>query len=90
LGGDLDVVATAEGKLAYLELKSSPPKNLEPREIVAFFDRMCILRPDVTLFVVDTALRLSDKVYPCSWRSWNIAGAEPESSHVESSASSGL
>jgi len=64
LGGDLDVIAAAEGKLAYLELKSSPPKNLEVREVIAFFDRVCMLRPHVTLFVVDTALRLSDKVLP--------------------------
>jgi hypothetical protein len=64
VGGDLDVVATAEGKLAYLELKSSPPKNLSDREVAAFFDRVYLLRPDVTLFVVDTALRLSDKVLP--------------------------
>ena len=64
VGGDLDVVAAAEGKLAYLELKSSPPKNLEIHEVVAFFDRVYLLRPDVTLFVVDTALRLSDKVLP--------------------------
>jgi hypothetical protein len=64
VGGDLDVVAAAEGKLAYLELKSSPPKNLSVREVAAFFDRVCMLRADVTLFVVDTALRLSDKVLP--------------------------
>ena len=64
VGGDLDVVAAAEGKLAYLELKSSPPKNLEMHEVVAFFERVRLLRPDVTLFVVDTALRLSDKVLP--------------------------
>jgi hypothetical protein len=64
VGGDLDVVAAAEGKLAYLELKSSPPKNLSLREVAAFFDRMRLLRPDLTLFVVDTALRLSDKVLP--------------------------
>jgi hypothetical protein len=64
VGGDLDVVAAAEGKLAYLELKSSPPKNLSAREVAAFFDRVRLLRPDLTLFVVDTALRLSDKVLP--------------------------
>jgi len=64
VGGDLDIVAAAEGKLAYLELKSSPPKNLEIHEVVAFFDRVYLLRPDSTLFVVDTALRLSDKVLP--------------------------
>jgi hypothetical protein len=64
VGGDLDVVAAAEGKLTYLELKSSPPKNLSVREVAAFFDRVHLLRPDLTLFVVDTALRLSDKVLP--------------------------
>jgi len=64
VGGDLDVVAAAEGKLVYVELKSSPPKNLSTREVAAFFDRVCLLRPDLTLFVVDTALRLSDKVLP--------------------------
>jgi len=63
-GGDLDVVAAAEGKLVYLELKSSPPKNLTAGEISAFFDRLMLIRPDVSLFVIDTALRLSDKVLP--------------------------
>lgn len=64
VGGDLDVVAAAEGKLVYLELKSSPPKHLSDEEVRAFFDRVVVLRPDLTLFVVDTALRLSDKVVP--------------------------
>ncbi len=64
VGGDLDIVAAAEGKLVYIELKSSPPKNLTAAEIAGFFDRVCLLRPDLSLFVVDTALRLSDKVVP--------------------------
>lgn len=63
VGGDLDVVA-AEGKLVYLELKSSPPKHLSDAEVSAFFDRLRVVRPDTTLFVMDTALRLSDKVVP--------------------------
>lgn len=63
-GGDLDVVAAAEGKLVYVELKSSPPKNLEAGEIAAFCDRLDVLRPDVSIFAVDTALRLSDKILP--------------------------
>jgi hypothetical protein len=63
-GGDLDVVAAAEGKLVYAELKSSPPRNLDASEIAAFLDRLRILRPDVSIFVVDTALRLSDKILP--------------------------
>jgi len=64
VGGDLDVVAAAEGKLVYVELKSSPPKNLSTGEVAAFFERVWLLRPDLSLFVVDTALRLSDKVLP--------------------------
>lgn len=64
VGGDLDIVAAAEGKLVYLELKSGPPKHLSDPEIRAFFDRLWVLRPDITLFVLDSALRLSDKVVP--------------------------
>ncbi len=64
LGGDFDVLAAAEGKLIYLELKSSPPKNLSTAEVSAFLDRLHLLRPDLGLFVVDTALRLSDKILP--------------------------
>ena len=63
-GGDLDVVAAAEGKLVYVEAKSSPPRNLAASEMAAFCERLNLLRPDVALFVVDTALRLSDKVLP--------------------------
>lgn len=64
IGGDLDVVGAAEGKLIYVELKSSPPKNLSTAETTAFLDRLLALRPEVALFVMDTALRLSDKVLP--------------------------
>jgi hypothetical protein len=64
VGGDLDVVATAEGKLIYLELKSSPPKHLTPAEVGAFLRRVRVLRPDLSIFAMDTALRLSDKVLP--------------------------
>jgi hypothetical protein len=64
VGGDLDVVAAAEGRLLYLEMKSSPPKHLAPDEVAAFFRRVRALRPHLTIFVMDTALRLSDKVLP--------------------------
>jgi hypothetical protein len=64
VGGDLDVVAAAEGRLLYLELKSSPPKHLMPAEVAAFLARVRALRPDLSLFAVDTALRLGDKVLP--------------------------
>jgi hypothetical protein len=64
VGGDLDVVAAAEGRLLYLEAKSSPPRQISEEEVAAFFDRLEALRPDLALFVVDTALRLGDKVVP--------------------------
>jgi hypothetical protein len=64
VGGDLDVVAAAEGKLVYVELKSSPPKHLMPREVSSFFRRLCSVRPDVAVFAIDTALRLGDKILP--------------------------
>jgi hypothetical protein len=64
IGGDLDLVAAAEGKLIYVELKSSPPKHVSNGEVRAFLDRAHLVRPDLALFVVDTALRLSDKIVP--------------------------
>ena len=63
-GGDLDVVAAAEGKLIYLEVKSSPPKNLAANAAAAFWERVLLLQPFLSIFVVDTALRLSDKILP--------------------------
>lgn len=64
VGGDLDLVASAEGKLIYVELKSSPPKHLSVTEVGAFLDRVQALRPELSFFVMDTALRLGDKVLP--------------------------
>jgi hypothetical protein len=64
VGGDLDVVAAAEGKLVYLELKSGPPKHLMPAEVAAFLRRLRALRPHLSILALDTALRLSDKVLP--------------------------
>ncbi len=64
VGGDLDVVAAGEGKLVYLEVKSSPPKHVTQAEVGAFLRRVAVVRPDVALFVVDTALRLGDKIVP--------------------------
>ncbi|HEY3357862.1 MAG TPA: hypothetical protein VGQ83_31715 [Polyangia bacterium] len=64
VGGDLDVVAAAEGKLVYLELKSAPPKELSRGEVAAFLQRVRALRPEVAILAMDTALRLGDKVLP--------------------------
>jgi hypothetical protein len=64
VGGDLDVVAAAEGVLVYIEAKSSPPKHIAPPEVAAFVGRVRALRPHIAIFAVDTALRLADKVIP--------------------------
>jgi len=63
-GGDYDVVALLEGRLLYLEVKSSPPRNIEGVEIQSFLDRLKDLLPQLALFFVDTELRLKDKIVP--------------------------
>lgn len=83
IGGDLDVVAAAEGKLFVLELKSSPPKHLGEDEVGAFFERAWALKPDVSIFAVDTALRLSDKVIPLLVDTLARRGKEPRPRRIE-------
>jgi hypothetical protein len=63
-GGDLDLVAAAEGRLVAVEVKSSPPKHLTDAEVHAFLARVRAVRPHVAIFALDTALRLADKVLP--------------------------
>ncbi len=63
-GGDYDVLADLEGRLLYLEVKSSPPKNIEAVEIQSFLERLQDLLPHLALFFVDTELRLKDKIVP--------------------------
>jgi hypothetical protein len=77
VGGDLDVVAIADGRMVYLELKSGPPKHLSAGEVVSFCDRLRALRPDVALFVLDTSLRLSDKVLPMLCAELGRRGSTP-------------
>jgi len=63
-GGDYDVVALMEGRLLYMEVKSSPPKNIEAVEIQSFLGRVKDFLPHLALFFVDTELRLKDKLVP--------------------------
>ncbi len=77
VGGDLDVVAAGEGKLIVLEAKSSPPKHVTAAEVRAFLRRIRAVRPHVALFVMDTALRLSDKVLPMFEEALSREGAAP-------------
>jgi hypothetical protein len=61
-GGDYDVIGFQEGACVYVETKSSPPRNIECRQVRAFFDRLDTLRPQLAIFVNDTQLRMGDKI----------------------------
>jgi hypothetical protein len=63
-GGDYDVIACLEGRLLYMEVKSSPPKNIERDEVHEFMSRLEDLIPHLAFFFVDTELRLKDKIVP--------------------------
>jgi hypothetical protein len=45
-----------------MEIKSSPPKQIYQQEISAFFDRVSDLSPEISIFFVDTELRMKDKI----------------------------
>ena len=61
-GGDYDVIASWNGRLVYVEVKSSPPKGVELSEISAFLSRIEDLLPEVAILFNDTQLRMKDKL----------------------------
>lgn len=63
-GGDFDVIAKIEGRLCYVEVKSSPPKQIYDAEIDAFLRRTLELNPDRAVLFLDTELRMKDKIVP--------------------------
>jgi hypothetical protein len=64
VGGDYDVIAKFDGALLYMEVKSSPPKQIYDSEIAAFLDRVHDLSPEIAVFFMDTELRMKDKIVP--------------------------
>jgi hypothetical protein len=64
IGGDYDLIGKINGSILYMEVKSSPPKQIYPNEIAAFFDRVSDLLPEVAVFFMDTELRMKDKIVP--------------------------
>ena len=64
IGGDYDVIAKVDSSLLYMEIKSSPPKGIYDREITFFLNRVEDLSPDISVFFVDTELRMKDKIIP--------------------------
>lgn len=64
VGGDYDLISKINGSILYMEIKSSPPKQIYDKEITAFFDRVIDLRPEIPIFFMDTELRMKDKIVP--------------------------
>jgi hypothetical protein len=64
VGGDYDLIAKIDGSILYMEVKSSPPKQIYANEITAFFDRVLDLNAEVAIFFMDTELRMKDKIVP--------------------------
>jgi hypothetical protein len=63
-GGDYDVIALLGNQLVYAEVKSSPPKGIDVEEVKSFLGRIEDLSPQLALFLVDTELRMKDKIVP--------------------------
>ena len=64
LGGDYDVISAVAGRLVYVEVKSSPPRGVERQAVEAFLGRLSDLCPAMAVLLVDTELRMSDKLVP--------------------------
>ena len=64
VGGDYDLIAKIDSSILYMEIKSSPPKQIYDKEIAAFLNRVEDLSPEVSIFFMDTELRMKDKIVP--------------------------
>lgn len=64
VGGDYDLLAKIDSSMLYMEIKSSPPKQIYDKEISAFLNRVKDLSPEISIFFVDTELRMKDKIVP--------------------------
>jgi hypothetical protein len=62
VGGDYDLIAKIDSSVLYMEIKSSPPKQIYDKEITAFLHRLNDLKPEISIFFVDTELRMKDKI----------------------------
>ncbi len=80
--GDYDVLADLGGDLLYVELTGAPPKHVTEEQIAAFLERLIALQPDLAVYMVDTHLRMRDKLvvlFERVLRRFNLAGMENES-----------
>ena len=89
VGGDYDVLARVDGDLFYLEVKSSPPKQIYDSEVAAFLDRVDDLAPENRMFLMDTELRMKDKIVPMFEQELAERMEQPPRSSAWSGSSSG-
>ncbi len=64
VGGDYDLIAKIDSSILYMEVKSSPPRQIYDKEIAAFLNRVNDLSPEISVFFMDTQLRMKDKIVP--------------------------
>ena len=64
VGGDYDLIAKIDSSILYMEVKSSPPRQIYDKEIAAFLNRVSDLSPEISIFFMDTELRMKDKIVP--------------------------
>ena len=77
IGGDYDLLAKIDGSILYMEIKSSPPKQVYQKEVSAFLDRVYDLMPEIAIFFMDTELRMKDKMVPMFEDELKIRFSEP-------------
>ncbi len=61
-GGDFDILGILEDKLIYIECKTSPPNNVRLRELWEFLRRREELKPKITIFFIDTTLKIERNI----------------------------
>lgn len=83
VGGDYDVITKLDSRILYIEVKSSPPKQIYQSEISAFYDRVNDLSPEIAIFLMDTELRMKDKIVPMFEEELNGRGLESEVMRIE-------
>ncbi|MGW8272625.1 MAG: hypothetical protein ACWGN7_04470 [Thermodesulfovibrionales bacterium] len=82
VGGDYDVIAKLAWRLIYIEVKSSPPKQIYQSEISEFWTRVSDLSPEIAIFFMDTELRMKDKIVPMFEAEMSSRGLRPEVSRM--------
>ncbi len=62
VGGDYDILSNLTPGICFIEVKSSPPRQVQSVEVRAFLERVKDLCPDLSIFMLDTHLRMKDRI----------------------------